>query len=86
MKMKEYVVWGIAPTIHCRFCKAHSPLGDGRSGHDDMHEDALVEAIDTPEEAERVMGVLTAKHGITKARVQVIDFSNDLAKCGLTPN
>jgi len=42
-------------------------------------EAVLYTLAETLEEANRVMEVLTADHGITNAHIQVIDFSEDLA-------
>lgn len=43
-------------------------------------ETVLYTLAETLAEANRVLEILTANHGVTKAHIQVIDFSEDLAK------
>jgi len=46
----------------------------------ETNEAVLYTLAETLEEATRVMTILITDHGITNARIQVIDFSEDLAK------
>ena len=49
-------------------------------------EEAILYTLaETLAEANRVMEVLTANHGITMAHIQTIDFSDDLAKMWKNP-
>ena len=69
----EYVIWGIPPVDKCAYCQALK----GRTH--ESHEAVLYTLAETLGEANRVMEVLTADHGITKAHIQTINFSDDLA-------
>ena len=49
------------------------------------HETVLYTLATTLEEAKKVSALLVAKHGVTKAHIQVIDFNNDLAQMWQNP-
>jgi len=51
----------------------------------ETEETLLYTLADTLEEAHRVMRILVAKHGVTKAHIQVIDFNKDLADVWRNP-
>ena len=78
---KEYVIWGIPPVDKCTYCQEIGRIiGDVSMLTHANHEAPLYTLAETLEDANRVMEILTADHGITRAHIQTIDFSEDLTK------
>lgn len=77
----EYIIWGLPPVDKCTYCQEIGRItGDVSMLTHANHEAPLYTLAETLDEANRVMEVLTNDHGITRAHIQVIDFSEDLAK------
>jgi hypothetical protein len=82
----EYVIWGVPPVDKCTYCKdLRRLIGNVSMLTHDEHETVIYELAETLEEANRVMEVLTTDHGITRAHIQVMDFSDDLAAMWKNP-
>ena len=86
--MEEFVVWGIPPRKDCKYCSKSLKTQPHETAVP-SHETVLYEEATTLEQATKVAELLTTKHGVTKARIQVIGFypgcEKDLAKMWQSP-